>query len=66
MVNEEVSVAKLKKAIGKKVEIVAFGITYEGTLKNIDVKNGVMRIEDKEDYVVLEIERVELFRLLRR
>ncbi len=63
---DEVSLSKLKVAVGKRVEVLAFGMSYVGTLKNIDHKNGLIRVEDKEDYVVLEIERIENFRVLRR
>lgn len=63
---EELSLEKLKASLGKKVEVLAFGISYVGQLKAVDLHSGTIRIEDKEDYVVLEIERIESFRLLRR
>lgn len=62
----EVSSKSLKAAMGRKVEVLAFGVSYVGQLKKVDIKNGTVRIEDKDDYVVLEIERIEDFRLLRR
>ncbi len=65
-VEDEVSPSRLKKAIGKRVEVLAFGISYVGKLTKLDAKNGLIRIEDKDDYVVLEIERVEDFKVLRR
>lgn len=65
-VQDEVTAAKLKKAVGKKVEVHAFGVSYVGTLKKVDARSGEIRVEDGEDYVVLEIERVDHFRLLRR
>lgn len=61
-----VSLPKLKSAVGKRVEVLAFGMAYVGILKKVDTKNGLIRVEDKEDYVVLEIERIENFRVLRR
>ncbi len=59
----ETDLREIKKALGKKVEVLAFGIFYVGTLTKIDSKVGTIRVEDKEDYVVLEIERIESFRI---
>jgi len=61
---DEVSPSQLKAALGKRVEVLAFGMVYAGTLKKVDTKNGLIRVEDKDDYVVLEIERVESFRVV--
>lgn len=63
---DEVSPTRLKAALGKRVEVLAFGVAYAGKLKKVDTKNGLIRIEDKDDYVVLEIERIEDFHVLRR
>ena len=63
---EEVNPSDLKKNLGKKVEVLAFGIAYVGILKKVDPRAGTIRIEDKEDYVVLEIERIESFKVLGR
>lgn len=60
---EEVTVAQLKKNIGKKVEVCAFGIVYAGVLKSVDDRHSLIRIEDEVDYVVLEIERIEDFQV---
>lgn len=61
---EEVTPSKLKSALRKRVEVLAFGISYVGTLKKVDLDEGVIRVEDEKDYVVLEIERIEAFRVL--
>jgi hypothetical protein len=63
---DEVSASKLKPAVGKKVEIHAFGVSYVGKLARVDAKSGLVRIEDGEDYVLLEIERIDHFRVVRR
>lgn len=63
---DEVSGRRLKAALGKKVEVIAFGITYAGTLKKIDQQAGTIRIEDRRDYAVLEIERIESFTVVSR
>ncbi len=62
---DEVSPAKIKAALGKKVEALAFNLSYVGLLKKVDLKEGIVRIEDKKDYVILEIERITSFRVLR-
>ena len=46
---------------GKKVEIIAFGVLYAGTLKKVDVENGTIIITTGDDQAVIEIERVESF-----
>ena len=48
-------------AKGKRVEIIAFGILYVGTLKRVDLNNGTIQIMNGEDQAVLEIERIESF-----
>ena len=61
---EVVSFKKIKEALGKKVEVLAFGVSYVGTLKKINSKVGTIRLEDKNDYVILEMERIESFKIL--
>jgi hypothetical protein len=61
---DEITVARLKKNIGKKVEVYAFGMIYVGVLKSIDTRHSLVRIEDKVDYVLLEIERIENFHVV--
>lgn len=61
----EVTLEELKEAIGSRVEILAFGITYTGFLKKMDIETGTVQIRDKGDYAILEIERIESFRILR-
>lgn len=63
---DEVSPSRLKAVVGKKVEVLAFGVSYVGKLAKVDAKNGLIRIEDEDDYVVLEIERIENFRVVAR
>lgn len=53
----------LSDAKGKKVEIIAFGILYVGVLKQIDFDNGTIVILSGKDRAILEIERIESFRL---
>jgi hypothetical protein len=63
---DEVTPAKLKRVLGKRVEVQAFGVSYLGTLKKVDAKSGVVRVEDGRDYVVLEIERIDHFKVVSR
>lgn len=65
-VEDEIDPKQLKAALGKKVDALAFGLSYQGILKKIDLKAGTIKIEDKEDYAVLEIERIESFKVLSR
>lgn len=51
--------------LGKRIEVIAFGISYAGLLTSVDPKAGIIRVEDGRDYVVLEIERIEEFHPLR-
>ncbi len=58
----EVTPEELQALRGKRVEVIAFGISYVGCLEKIDLKMGTIKIVDKDDFVVLEIERIEGFR----
>ena len=60
----EVDLQKIQEALGKRVEILAFGIAYTGFLKKMDIETGTVQIRDKGDYAVLEIERIESFQVL--
>lgn len=61
---DEVTTQDLKAAIGKKVEAYAFGVAYRGRLKKVDLRANTIRINDRRDYAVLEIERIESFKIL--
>ena len=61
---EENSLTQLKDLVGKKIEIIAFDISYIGILKEIDFDQGILKLVDQDDFVILEIERVESFSLI--
>ncbi|GEM_PF-1418900 len=63
--NTEISNKQLKAALGKKVDVLAFGISYVGILKKVSIDKGVIQIQDGKDFVVLEVERIESFKTLR-
>lgn len=60
-VEEDVLIRALLDAKGKKVEIIAFGILYSGTLKKVDTDNGTIIITNGDDRAMIEIERIESF-----
>ena len=60
-IEEDELIQALIDAKGKRVEIIAFGILYNGTLKRIDVDNGTIIISNGDDQAMIEIERVESF-----
>ena len=62
MTAEDVKISALKKCLGKKTEVLAFGLVYAGKLTKVDLRAGTIQIEDGKDYVVLEIERIEFFK----
>ena len=58
---EDQSITRIQDYIGKKVEIIAFNISYRGTLSEVDLETGTLKIVDGEDFAILEIERIEAF-----
>lgn len=61
---EDYSITRLQDLIGKKVEIIAFNISYMGILEDINFETGTLKIVDGEDFAILELERVESFSVL--
>lgn len=61
---EDFSITRLHDFIGRKVEIIAFDISYMGILQEVDLDRGTLKIVDGDDFAVLEIERVESFSVL--
>jgi len=57
------SITRLQDLEGRWVEIIAFGISYLGRLREVDYDKGTLRLEDGDDFAILEIERVESFGL---
>lgn len=60
----DATIAPLKDALHQKIVVVAFDIIYTGILDVIDKKAGTIRIRDGENYVDLDIERIQSFRVL--
>lgn len=61
--NQNQSISQLQDFMGKKVEIIAFGISYLGTIENVDYDAGTIKLVDEDDMAILEIERVESFKI---
>ena len=57
--NDDPLIQALLSLKGSKVEVLAFGTLYNGTLKRVDLDNGTIFTSDGEDKVILEIERIE-------
>ncbi len=61
--------ARLNKFLGKKVEIVAFGLAYKGELMQVDLKSWTVKIADTSppskdtNYAILEIERIDSLKI---
>lgn len=58
------SITRLQDYIGRRVEIIAFGISYMGILKDVNYDKGTLKIVDEKESAILEIERVESFSLI--
>ena len=65
VIAEDALIQGLLSAMGKRVEVIAFGICYAGKLQDIDVDNGTVVIVEGEDRAMLEIERIKSFSLLK-
>ncbi len=63
-VKDDPMIQGLLAAIGKRVEVFAFGVTYIGELRSVDHENGFVTVTDGEDTVMLELERVESFNIV--
>ncbi len=63
---EDHSITRLQDYIGKRVEIIAFNISYMGVLEDINFETGTLKIVDGEDFAILELERVESFSVLNK
>jgi len=57
----ETSITKLDYLLGKKVEIIAFGISYMGVLEDVDYERGTLKISDHNESATIDLERIESF-----
>lgn len=58
-IEEDALVQALIDAKGKRVELIAFGISYAGILEQVDIDTGTVVVADGEDKATIEIERIE-------
>lgn len=63
-IEEDPLIQGLLEASGKRIEVIAFGIAYLGTLETVDVDHGTVVIVDHDDRAMLEIERIESLSVL--
>ena len=61
IIEEDALIQGLLEAKGRQVEIIAFGIAYNGLLEEVDVENGVITIADGDDRAMIELERIESY-----
>lgn len=57
----ESSIHYLDRYVGKKIQIIAFGISYLGVLKKVDYDRGFLVLVEGPDKVTLDLDRVESF-----
>ncbi len=60
----EKSITKIEDYVGKKVQVIAYGASYVGTLLKVHVEDGYLIISDEKDRVTIELGRVESFALV--
>lgn len=60
----EVEPKEIRKAVGKNVEVMAFGVPYVGILEHYDEEKARLKIRDGDDIAIVEQERIESFRVL--
>lgn len=58
---DEKSISIIDEYIGKKMQVVAYGAAYIGTIQKVDYENGFLIMTDGRDKVTLELERIESF-----
>lgn len=58
-IEEDALIQGLLDAKGKKVDVIAFGVSYSGILEQVDIDLGTIIIKDGDDSAFLEIERIE-------
>lgn len=63
-IGEDTLIQGLIEAKGHRIEIIAFGIAYAGTLKTVDLRGGFVTVVDGDDRATLEFERIESFRTI--
>lgn len=52
---------QIERFLGRRLEVVAFGISYVGRLKEVDLSEGFIVLSDGPDSAVLELERVDTY-----
>jgi hypothetical protein len=61
----ERSITRLDDFIGKKIQMIAYGTSYLGTLQKVDYEEGYVILTDGRDTVTIDLERVESYQLIK-
>lgn len=61
---EDPLIRGLMDALGRKVEVLAFGVSYIGKLESVDIDNGLAVIVDEHDRAMIELERITSLSLI--
>lgn len=59
--DSEKSITKLDNYVGQKVQVVAYGASYVGTLQKVDMDKGILILTDGKDKATIDLSRVESF-----
>ena len=57
----DIDPAEIKRAVGHRIRVSAFGIPYEGKLVRYDEEQARLEIHDGEHVAIVERERIDEF-----
>lgn len=60
----EKSITRIDDFVGMRLQIMAYGTSYVGVLKEVNNEDGFLLIQDGKDGVTLELERIESYRIV--
>lgn len=63
-IDEDALIRALIDSKGKRIEIIAFGIVYTGSLEKVDADDGTVTVVDGDNSATIEIERIESLSVL--
>lgn len=61
---KDLDAQEIRDAVGKRIEVMAFGVPYIGVLEAYDEEAFKLHIRDEKDLAVVEQERIEEFHVL--
>lgn len=63
--NIERSITLIDDFVGKKVQIIAYGTSYLGTLQKVDHDEGYLILTDGRDTVTIDLERIDSYQAMK-